>query len=106
MKSVKLSAQCNTDLVAYLKNPIASPEHFVDRMRILSIIALCFDTDDTLLKQAIACVKESQSQPGAPAYFEASSEKYLQALWNRAAKIKKERSAVDSKQRSFFGAFF
>lgn len=75
-------------------------------MRILSIIALCSDQDDFLLKQAVASVKESQSAPGAPAYFEASCEKYLMVLQSRAAKVRKERDAIDGKQRSFFGALF
>jgi len=50
MKSTKLSSQCLTDLMAYFKNPIATTEHFTDRMRILTIIAMCLDQDDTVLK--------------------------------------------------------
>lgn len=59
MKSTKLSNQCMIDLMAYLKNQIATPEHFTDRMRILTIIAICLDQDDSVLKQAIANVKDS-----------------------------------------------
>ena len=77
-------------------------------MRLLSIIALCFDQDDLFLKQTIATVKESQSDPGAPVYFEATCEKFLLDLWTRQVKIRKEREAIESKQRdgrySFFGS--
>ena len=76
----------------------------------LSIIALCFDQDDFLLKQAIVTVKESQSDPEAPVFFEATCEKFLIDLHQRQVKIRKEREAIESKQRdgrySFFGSLF
>lgn len=78
-------------MMAYFKNSIATKDHFTDRMRIMTIISMCLDSDDSVLKQAIALVKESQAE-GAT-YFEASCEQFLIETWAKANKARKERQA-------------
>ena len=65
-------------------------------MRILTIIASCFDQDDTMLKSCINVVKESQSAEGASVFFDASTEKFLLEIWKKKVSQRmKEKDAIN-----------
>ena len=56
----KLAGQTMTDLINYLSRPSGQAQDFTDKMRVLTIMALCFDSQQQeALNTAIDVVKKS-----------------------------------------------